>query len=461
MNSFAKVLIVIIAGIFLGATAFLLTSDSLYTRLPPRIALMLPDFGPTPAPLPAPAQSSSQTSDTLQAIPGRQETLPTATAEPTATATATSLPPTATPAAVIIANTATPTLEPTNTPTPEPTPTNTPTPSPTPLPASVTLPNIVNVPQAFNNCGPANLSIVLAYHGDSTTQLDAAAYLKPNQYDRNVSPWQINDYVNDYTSLSSTARSGGTLEHIKHFIAEGYPVVIERGADFNDGEGWYGHYLTVYGFDEATQTFLAMDTYGEYGGWSPNGISVSYDELWTTWKDFNYTFYVVYPEIEEAQVDAILGENLADEITMWNYTADRAREQIAENPDDKFAWFNLGTSLTELGWLTGEAVYYEEGAAAFDTARGYELPYRMLWYQFRPYSAYYKIGRFQDVIDLANATLTTTGGKNVEETYYWLGNALSSTGDALGAGDAYRQALAVNENFFFAQWALDYLTRDE
>ncbi len=457
MNSFTKVSIVILAGVFLGVAAFLLTSDSLYTRLPPRIALMIPDFGPTPAPLPAPAQSSDQANNTLQAIPGVEEVLPTATVEPTATATP--LPPTATVVETVVEE-ATATAIPTNTPTPEPTPTNTPTPSPTPLPVSITLPNVINVPQAFNNCGPANLSIVLAYHGDDTTQTDAAAYLKPNQYDRNVSPWQINDYVNEQTTLSSTARSGGTLEHIKQFIADGYPVVVERGADFNDGQGWYGHYLTVFGYDDTTETFLAMDTYGEYGGWSPDGISVSYDDLWTSWKDFNYTFYVVFPDADRPRINAILGENLTDEITMWHYTAERAREQLAENPEDKFAWFNLGTSLTELGVLTGEAAFYEEGSSAFDSARSYELPYRMLWYQFRPYMAYYKIGRHQDVIDLSNATLTTTGGKNVEETYYWLGNALTSTGDALGAGNAYREALAVNENFYPAQWALDYLTRD-
>jgi hypothetical protein len=459
MNSFAKVFIVIVAGIFLGVAAFLLTSDSLYSILPPRVALLLPDFGPTPAPLPAPAQASVQTSDFLQAIPGLEEVVATATLEPP-TPTATPLPPTATPVAVVIQE-ATATALPTNTPTPEPTPTNTPTPSPTPIPVSFTLPNVINVPQGFNNCGPANLSIVLAYHGDDTTQIDAAAYLKPNQYDRNVSPWQINDYVNEQTSLKSIARSGGTLEHLKLFIASGFPVVIERGADFHDGQGWYGHYLTVFGYDDTTQSFLAMDTYGEYGGWSPNGISVSYDELWITWKDFNYTFYVVYPEADQAQIELILGPSLSDEATMWLTAADRARTQIAVDQNDKFAWFNLGSSLTWMGQLTGEQSYYEEATAAFDTARTFELPYRMLWYQFRPYMAYYKIGRFQDVIDLANATLTTTGGQNVEETYYWLGNALSSTGDAVGAGNAYRQALVVNENFFFAQWALDYLTRDE
>lgn len=461
MNSFAKVLIVIIAGVFLGVAAFLLTSDSLNDILPPRIALMLPDFGPTPAPLPAPMQASGQTSDTLQAIPGLEEVAPTNTATLEPTATPTALPPTETLVVVVVEEAATATPLPTETPTPEPTPTNTPTPSPTPLPVSVTLPNIVNVPQAFNNCGPANLSIVLAYHGDDTTQTDAAAYLKPNQYDRNVSPWQINDYVNEQTPLKSIARSAGTIDHIREFVASGYPVVVERGADFNDGQGWYGHYLTIFAYDDTTQTFLAMDTYGEFGGWSPNGISVAYDELWTTWKDFNYIFYVVYPEADQAQIETILGESLVDEATMWLYAADRAREQITADPNDKFAWFNLGTSLTWMGQLTGEQTYYEEATYAFDTARTFELPYRMLWYQFRPYMAYYKIGRFQDVIDLANATLTTTGGKNVEETYYWLGNALSSTGDAVGAGNAYREALSINENFFFAQWALDYLTREQ
>ena len=49
----------------------------------------------------------------------------------------------------------------------------------------------------------------------------------------------------------------------------------------------------------------------------------------------------------------------------------------------------------------------EEAAAAFDQARQIGLPWRMLWYQFGPFEAYYETGRYDEVIALADATLQT------------------------------------------------------
>jgi hypothetical protein len=66
-----------------------------------------------------------------------------------------------------------------------------------------------------------------------------------------------------------------------------------------------------------------------------------------------------------------------------------------------------------------------------------------------------KVGRFEDMLELADATLATQGGQNVEETYLYKGHALAFTGDGAGAVEAYREALRLNENFYPAQWALD------
>jgi tetratricopeptide (TPR) repeat protein len=67
------------------------------------------------------------------------------------------------------------------------------------------------------------------------------------------------------------------------------------------------------------------------------------------------------------------------------------------------------------------------------------------------------VGRYQDMLDLAESTLSTQGGRNVEETYLYQGHALLFTGDVEGAVAAYEQALKLNENFYPAQWALDSL----
>jgi len=98
---------------------------------------------------------------------------------------------------------------------------------------------------------------------------------------------------------------------------------------------------------------------------------------------------------------------------------------------------------------------YERAATAFDEARVLGVPPRIVWYQFRPYIAYMKVGRYQDMLDLADVTLTTQGGQNVEETYLYKGHALAFTGNGQEAVAAYEEALRLNKNFYPAQWALD------
>lgn len=367
--------------------------------------------------------------------------------------------------AVIPTETAAPTFTPTvsatqapDEPTPVP-PTNTPeptfTPTPEPLPESVVLEGMGVIRQTFNNCGPANLTQVMNWYGSDLTQQQVAEYLKPNSEDRNVSPWQIVDYVNEQTFGQYEAELfyGGTLDMLKTFIANDIPVVVEKGYELPN-DGWYGHYLTLYGYDDEEEIFHTQDSY--LGPWDGSGRTDTYENVNYYWQQFNYAFYVVYEPSQRELVERIVGPELLDPLTMWTAVAARAEEERKTDPDSPFIWFSLGSALTRLGELTGEQQYYEAGAQAFDQAREIGLPARMLWYQFRPYYAYNKVGRLQDVIDLADATLATQGGRNVEETYWHKGHALAGLGDIVGARDAYAQALEVNENFYPAQLSLDW-----
>ncbi|MCP4419227.1 MAG: hypothetical protein GY805_21635, partial [Chloroflexi bacterium] len=167
---------------------------------------------------------------------------------------------------------------------------------------------------------------------------------------------------------------------------------------------------------------------------------------------------VVYLPSQEAEVHALLGSNLVDPMAMWRNTAARAQAEIDADPENMFAWFNLGSALTEMGASTGESQFYQGGAQAYDQARELGLPPRMLWYQFRPYLAYLRVDRFDDVLALADATLSTQGGRNVEETYWYKGLALESQGQITEAIANYQSALDVNKNAYYAQWSLDALT---
>jgi hypothetical protein len=76
----------------------------------------------------------------------------------------------------------------------------------------------------------------------------------------------------------------------------------------------------------------------------------------------------------------------------------------------------------------------------------------MLWYQFGPFVAYHAVGRYADVVQLADATLATT--TSIEELHYWRGQGLAGLGDPNAARAAYEQALALNPDFPPARAAL-------
>ena len=439
-----KHIILAVALLQIAAVLFLLIAPPLVRALPGEFRVRLArlplgetllDIGVTPLPtaLPAPANVVARSHIVIPTV-----TLPTevATSAPTAVPTE----------AVETAATPLPTLQPTNTPSPTPSPTA------IPLPRQARIDGLKIMPQGFNNCGPANLTINLNFFGNATSQAEAAGFLKPNREDRNVSPWQMVDYVNEQTNLRAFVGSGGDLELIKRFLANSLPIVIEKGYELPT-EGWLGHYLTMFAYDDDKQEFLSLDT--NLGPWDGSGRVDSYETINYYWQQFNYTFFVVYPPEKEELVQSLLGPEMLEAGTMWRKAAEQAQVEIDADPENGFAWFNLGTSLTRLGEMTGDNAFYENGAAAFDQARLVGVPPRIVWYQFRPYIAYLKVGRYQEMIDLADTVLETQGGRNVEETYLYKGHALAFLGDGPGAVAAYEQALRLNENFYPAQWALD------
>ena len=108
----------------------------------------------------------------------------------------------------------------------------------------------------------------------------------------------------------------------------------------------------------------------------------SYDSVSSYWHHFNNRFIVIFPPGRETAVSAILDVGYANEVQMWQTSTEQAQTVILQSPTDAFAWFNLGSSLTHLGRITDQTVYFEQASAAFDEARRIGLPWRMLWYQF-------------------------------------------------------------------------------
>jgi hypothetical protein len=314
------------------------------------------------------------------------------------------------------------------------------------IPSDARLFGFTTVEQTWNNCGPANITQALSYFGWQEDQTYAASFLKPDSEDKNVSPTELVAFVNEETGVKAITRIGGSPDLLKEIIAAGFPVLIETGYA-PEGYDWIGHYRTVVGYDDSQGLFYVYDTFLGSGA-AGEGLTVPYDEFDRDWQAFNRVFIVVYTADRESEVATILGE-LADPIGAAQHAFEVAQREARENPQNQFAWFNMGTALTRLG-------DYQAAAAAFDRANQIGLHFRMLWYQFGPYEAYFNVGRYDDVLAYVNVNLEN-GGEYVEETYYWQGRVLQEQGRTTQAAQAFRNALSHNPNYTAAQDALDAL----
>ena len=314
-------------------------------------------------------------------------------------------------------------------------------------PVSKILAGITHVKQGWNNCGPANITMALSYYGWREDQSVAANFLKPDREDKNVNPGEMVAFVNEQTGVRAITRIGGDLDLIKDFLVAGFPVIIETGY-MPEGYDWIGHYQTVVGYDDFEDMIYLYDSYlgsGENG----NGMKESYASVDENWKHFNRTFIVIYEQSREGDVSAILGDR-ADPIQAAEHALSVGQEEARANRTDVYAWFNIGTAFTKMG-------HYEEAAAAYDQAlRLGTLPWRITWYQFGPFEAYFNVQRYDDVLALVDGNLTN-GAQYVEETYYWQGRVYEARGDNQSALGSFNRALQHNPRFEAARQARDSL----
>lgn len=418
----ALAVLAVISGLLIPYLGPKLDSLVYHARTTYRRLLPHPEYLPTPAPV------VKQAAPSLEQLERSEPVLPevVATWQPTlpapATAQADLLPPPVVP------------------PTATPTTVSSPTPLPVvqaPLPDRVQLDGIVHQWQTWNNCGPATVTMNMSYFGYSATQAEAALFLKPNRDDKNVSPHELAAYVRETTGLEALVRRGGSLDQLKQFLSQELPVLA--GTWLVHEEDGLGHYRLLTGYDETMGQF---DTFDSLNG--PH-FKVSYEQFDADWRVFNRVYVILFPPEQAQVVESILGG--LDDSTMYQQLLADTQADAAANPNDAIAYFNYGEALTYLE-------RHDEAVTAFDRARQLGLHWRRLWYQFTPFEAYYAVGRYQDVLDLATATIKSTGG--LEEAYYYRGLALHATGQP-GAEKDFQAALAYNPNFKPAAEALNQL----
>jgi tetratricopeptide (TPR) repeat protein len=326
-------------------------------------------------------------------------------------------------------------------------PISTPINTPEPLPVRMILEPPKYEKEVYNNCGAATLAMLLRMYGWEGNQDDISSIIKPDIDDKNVNIDELVYYVRNKTGwLNAEYRVGGDIELLKRLIANGYPVIIESGMlldqsyRIND-DRWGGHYLLVTGYDDDTELFTTQDS------WYSANKMLTYEELNENWKAFNRAYMLVFLPDQIDSIKELVGENWDEENDRVN-ALNRAYDETEANPEDAFAWFNVGTNLLYFDRNT-------EAAQAYDTAIRLGIPQRMLRHQFGPFIAYFKTGRNDDLKALAEYALKIT--PTSEENRLWYGWALFREGDRAAAIDEFNKALHVNPNYLDARYALDYV----
>src|SRR5512138_494684 len=188
----------------------------------------------------------------------------------------------------------------------------------TALPKMVNIPGVKYVDQMdrWNYCAPANLTMALNFWGWKGNRDDVAKVVKPGESDpkkdfitrgktdKNVMPYELVDFVNNDTDYKALYRLGGDIPLFKTLVANGFPVIAEKGiyeSDTTGRDSWMGHYQFVTGYDDASQTFLVQDTYLK----GPN-YHVPYSEFVDGWRAFDRIWLIVYPADRESEVMELL-----------------------------------------------------------------------------------------------------------------------------------------------------------
>lgn len=281
------------------------------------------------------------------------------------------------------------------------------------VPVTAHIEGIPWIAQTWNNCGPANLAMVMQFSGIPASQQNIAGAIRPNFKDPHA---DINDmavYARQ-AGLEAEIFKNAELADIKVLVAAGFPVIVPTWHIDEDGQEM-GHYRTVYGYDDELSVLYLQD--------SLDGPEVTmdyptFDFLWSIYQ--RPMLLISRDTLPEGPELSASGALVLPDIPTGLSTV-RAKALLD---------FSQAVAASEAG-------QYEEAVTLLEEARP-NLPWRIWWYQPRVLEAYRKTGRQNTEIDIILACLNPYPYS--EELFYLLALAY----DGLGETDAALAALKAS-----------------
>ena len=193
----------------------------------------------------------------------------------------------------------------------------------------------------------------LSYFGKKVGQKEIGTYLRPDPDDKNVNLEEMAAYA-QRQGLSATIRAQGDAERLRRLITAGVPVLIETWHESKPNDGM-GHYRLLIGFDDTAGQWIAYDSFDARDlvkGEPYTGIRLPYEETDRLWTVFNRQYLVIYDAARSAAVEGLLNKD-RDPAAMSARVLAQAQAIVQAQPNDPFAWFNLGSDLVALGQIQG------------------------------------------------------------------------------------------------------------
>ena len=315
-----------------------------------------------------------------------------------------------------------------------------PTPVVSDIPQSYVIPLKKHMFQSFNNCGPATLSMTLSYLGVDKSQQELGERLRPYQVvggvndDKSVTLSEVASQAEIY-GFHAYLRPNGTPEKLEEIIALGLPVVTRTWTHTDED---IGHYRVVRGYDKSAQEFIQDDSL------QGKDLHYSYHEFLELWKPFNYEYLVIVDDKRQAQVEAILGEDVWEKVA-WENALKRVEIEAKEDPSN----VHLGFAKSRIYYYLGD---YKKSVEEFEKVED-RLSFRTLWYQMEPILAYEKLGDRARVFALTDNILNNQN-RAYSEAYLVRGRMLERVGDKSGARGEYEKAVMYNRNLEEAKASL-------
>ena len=243
------------------------------------------------------------------------------------------------------------------------------------LPARADVGPMRHLWQTLNNCGPAAVVMALSTFGIQADQEEARLALRGTDVRRGMGPGPVGPWVDQLYGLRSVSRLNGTIDLMKHFVANGFaPMVTQWMQDPTISR--IAHWRTVRGYDDDLGVFYVNDPM--LGA----NVPLSYDWFNANWQPFSYRWMVIYQPVDALRVQDIVGPDWS-EIGMRDRFYARAKADALAQ-DTSSAWLAYGEAAYQDGWFAEAVAAFERGmrlgsaTGVFTVRSSYPLALRAL-----------------------------------------------------------------------------------